>query len=46
MEMEEVRDEVEVPGRRVMVVMVEKAVEQAAAVVGKDLSSCEPGIGR
>ena len=44
--MEEVMEEAEVLGRRVMVVMVEKAVEQAAAVVGKDLSSCEPGIGR
>ena len=46
MEMEEVRDEVEVPGRRVMVVMVEEEVERVAAVVGKDLSSCEPGSGR
>ena len=39
-------EEAEVLGRKVMVVMVEKAVERVAAVVGKDLSSCEPGSGR
>ena len=43
-EVGEVVGEVEVQGRRVVVVMVEKVVERVVVVVGKDPSSCDPGI--
>ena len=43
-DVEVVKEVVEVQGRRVVVVvMAEKVVERAAVVVGKDLSSCDPG---